>query len=248
MNYMKLALLGLLLLASGGRAADEVPQARGRLPVPADVLFVGNSFTYYNNGLQNHFLGLMRSAGIETGRQRILTLSGGRLHEHVASLPSIAAARDWDLVILQGHSREAYLAGETERFRSAAKRLDEIIREHGARTALFMTWAYAGAPEELDTIAANYTALGKELRALVVPVGYAFAAARTRSPGIQLRMADRRHPTLAGTYLAACTFYAALVGRSPEGLDYAAGLDADVARELQAAAWRAVQVYFGDDA
>ena len=247
MNYMRLALFSLLLLASSGRAAEEPPLAHGLVPEPVDVLFVCNSFTYYHNGLQNHLLGLMQSAGIETGRQRILTLSGGRLHEHVASLPAIAASRDWDLVVLHGRSREAYRAEETERFRSAAKRLDEIIHEHGARTALFMTWAYAGAPEELDTIAANYTALGEELGAVVVPVGHSFAEARTRSPGIRLRTADRRHPTLAGTYLAACTFYAVLVGRSPEGLGYAAGLDADVAEALQAAAWRAVQTYFDNE-
>jgi hypothetical protein len=53
------------------------------------------------------------------------------------------------------------------------------------------------------------------------------------------------HPSLAGTYLAACTFYAALYGKSPVGNPYAADLDADTARFLQGVAWETVRSYYG---
>lgn len=44
------------------------------------------------------------------------------------------------------------------------------------------------------------------------------------------------HPTLAGTYLAACTVYAALFGRGAEKHDGAAGLDAPTAHPLHSIA------------
>ena len=233
-----LALTGSMVAAANSR--DSAP-----LPEPANILFVGNSFSYYNNGLQNQLLELLKSAGIETGTQRLLGLSGGRLREHVASLPAIVANGDWDVVVLQGHSREALAPDQLAEFRAAAADLDAVVRAGGARTALFMTWAYRGAPEETAVIARNYSALGEQLDVQVVPVGLAFAAVTENYPDIRLRMDDERHPTLAGTYLAGCTFFAALVGRSPQGLDYDAGLGAGVADRLQSAAWTAVQGFYG---
>src|SRR5262249_25561530 len=44
-----------------------------------------------------------------------------------------------------------------------------------------------------------------------------FAKALQRRPELNLYAADRRHPTLAGTYLAACMVYASLLKKSPVG-------------------------------
>lgn len=60
-------------------------------------------------------------------------------------------------------------------------------------------------------------------------------------PDVNLYIADKRHPTLAGTYLGACTVLASVYGRSPVGNAYTAGLPADVAAHLQAVAWETVQ-------
>jgi hypothetical protein len=62
----------------------------------------------------------------------------------------------------------------------------------------------------------------------------------TRSPS-----RDKRHPSPAGTYLAACTTFAALTGRSPVGNAYHAGLDEPTAKFLQEVAWETVQDYYG---
>jgi hypothetical protein len=45
--------------------------------------------------------------------------------------------------------------------------------------------------------------------------------------------------------LAACTVYAALLGKSPVGNAYTAGLPADVAAHLQQVAWETVREYEG---
>ena len=79
----------------------------------------------------------------------------------------------------------------------------------------------------------------------MVPAGLAFAKAIAKRPDVELYVADKRHPSLAGTYLAACTVYATLYRKSPVGLAYTAGLSPDLATLLQTSAWEAVQGYFG---
>jgi hypothetical protein len=77
----------------------------------------------------------------------------------------------------------------------------------------------------------------------VVPAGLAFALSVKERPDINLYIADKRHPTLAGTYLGACVSPATLYKTNPEGNRYTAGLDPAVAIHLQSVAWRTAQGY-----
>lgn len=208
---------------------------------PAKVLFVGNSFTYYNNSLHNHYRKLVAASGHKfdkPSRARIMTISGGHLPEHAGGMARVIGADDWDVVVMQGHSLGPIGEATAEPFRKAAREYASIIRAHGAQPVFFMTWAYTGKPEMTAELDAAYSAIGAELGAEVVPVGLAFAEATDEMPELELRIADARHPALAGTYLAACTFYAALHGLSPEGLTYTAGLGESDALYLQRTAWR----------
>jgi hypothetical protein len=112
---------------------------------------------------------------------------------------------------------------------------------------LFMTWAYADAPEMTAQLAEQYTIAGNANNALVVPAGLAFAKAIARNPQVNLYNADKRHPSLAGSYLAACAIYAAVHGKSPVGNSYKGGLDAKTADFLQQAAADTVREYLGRD-
>ena len=209
--------------------------------VPDKVLFVGNSFTFYNNGIHTHYRNLVRSArpdDASKGRVRIMTMSGARLPEHRAALKSVLDSEPWDVVVLQGHSRGPIEEVTAAAFRDAARHYAGAIREHGAEPVFFMTWAYADAPGMTEKLESAYGAIAGELDARVVPVGLAFAQATRERPDINLFADDKQHPSLAGSYLAACMFYAALRGASPEGIDYDAGLDPEVARYLQRLAWQ----------
>jgi hypothetical protein len=98
----------------------------------------------------------------------------------------------------------------------------------------------------LDT---SYTIMGNFVDSLVVPVGLAFEQARRQHPDIRLIMEDRKHPTLAGTYLAACVFYAALFQQSPVELDYRPPrLEETTARALREVAWEATRSYYARQA
>ena len=92
-------------------------------------------------------------------------------------------------------------------------------------------------------LAEQYTRAGKANQAKVIPAGLAFARAIAQRPLLELYQPDKRHPTLAGSYLAACTTYAALHGKSPEGNRFTAGLAPELAAFLQTVAWQTVQAY-----
>ena len=238
-------LLALLAYVVPAALADSQRPGGDGAPA-AKVLFVGNSFTYYNNGLQSHFRKLAWSSGLltrENSRARIMTISGGQLPEHAGGFKKVMSGDDWDVVVLQGHSVGPISEDTAPAFRKAARKFSRIAKKQGTRPVFFMTWAYAGKPEMTAELDKAYTDIGKELDAQVVPVGLAFATVVAARPDIALTTNDDRHPTLAGTYLAACTFFAALYDRSPEGLDYTAGLDAGTAAYLQKVAWQTVVDY-----
>jgi hypothetical protein len=54
----------------------------------------------------------------------------------------------------------------------------------------------------------------------MAPVGDAWETALASHPAIPLFAGDGSHPAEHGSYLAACVFYAALTGNSPEGLSF----------------------------
>ena len=128
-------------------------------------------------------------------------------------------------------------------FYEHAKKNSDTARKNGARPAFFMSWAYADKPEMTEQLAAEYTNAGRIHNAQVVPAGLSFARVVKERPDINLYVADKRHPTLAGTYLGACTVLASLYGVNPEGNTYTAGLDANVAKYLQSVAWQTAQDY-----
>jgi hypothetical protein len=130
-------------------------------------------------------------------------------------------------------------------FHDYAKKQSDIVRKHGARPIFFMSWAYKDKPEMTAQLAEAYTLAANRNDALVIPAGLAFAKAIARRPELELYQPDTRHPTLAGTYLAACTTYAAVFGKSPVGNNYVAAIDRDTANFLQTVAWETVREYFG---
>ncbi|HVJ22972.1 MAG TPA: DUF4886 domain-containing protein, partial [Burkholderiales bacterium] len=132
-------------------------------------------------------------------------------------------------------------------FHEYARKHSQTVAKYGAKPMLFMTWAYQDAPEMTRELAEQYTIAGNANDALVVPAGLAFAKSVARDPKINLYNADKRHPSLAGSYLAACVIYAAVHGKNPVGNSHKGGLDPKVADFLQQVAADTVKEYFGKD-
>lgn len=243
------ARLFMLKLLAAFVLLTATPAPAGNTPVlplaqaPESVLFVGNSLTFYNNAIYTHLRRLLVAENPALRQDvflKSMTISGARLSDHRGGLEQMLNSRPWDIVVLQGHSLEAVDASMAGEFRSSAARFTTTVSEHDAEAVLFMTWARSDEPERITELARAFTVLGNDLGVAVIPVGLAFERARQQMPGLSLHDPDRIHPSLAGTYLAAAVFYAALFGKSPTTLDYTAGLDDTVARRLREIAWKTV--------
>ena len=231
---------------------------------PASAIYIGNSFFYFNNGINNHVSALLRSADADYKfRNAMVTISGAGADWHDVDSyfrPNAIGKysfddnnnvvfnkidRLFDLAIMMDCSQGPIHPQLKSVFAEFSKKHSDTVRKHGAVPVLFMSWAYADKPEMTAQLSEAYTQAGNENGALVIPVGLAFAKALQRNSELNLYITDKRHPTLAGTYLAACTVYASLFKKSPVGLKYTAGLDETTAKLLQTVAWETVQDYFG---
>ena len=261
------SLLGLIAaLAFPSVAAAQTRPTRTEIagePV-ASILWVGNSFFYYNNSMHGHFSEIAKAADSALRwRGTSVTISGSGLDWHdVASylqpdgigkysfvpgnkIVFNKPGRQFDAVIMMDCSQCPIHPQLGASFHDTVKKDAAIITRYGARPILFMSWAYKDAPEMTAQLAEQYTVAGNANDALVIPAGLAFAKAIARRPGLELYQPDKRHPTLAGTYLAACTAFAAIAKKSPVGVKYTGGLDAELATFLQTVAADTVHEYFG---
>jgi hypothetical protein len=255
-----LATAALVLSACGTTPPPAAPAAPAATGPAQAILWVGNSFFYYNNSLHGHFGQLARS-GNTTTRSTSVTISGSGMDWH--DLPSLLRpnglgrysfvgdneirfnppGRQYDTVIMMDCSQCPVHPQLVGAFNDTVKKNAALLKAQGIRPVLFMSWAYKDKPEMTQQLADAYTAAGKANGAQVIPVGLAFARAIAMKPDLELYVADKRHPSLAGTSLSAATSYAALYGKTPVGLSYTAGLPADTVRVLQTAAWETVQAY-----
>lgn len=216
------------------------------IETPREILFIGNSYTYYNGGINSHLQRLAASASppnslvVESQTTPNQTLKG---HYNDNVTQRALARRLWDVVILQGASYEPVDHSARPEFFEFAQRLDEEIKEIGAQTVFFMTWGWQFSPGMIVDLRNAYLKQGNKIGALVVPVGIAWEQVRQERPGLSLH-SDPRHSNLKGTYLAACVFYAALLGQSPVGLSYTAGIENGEARYLQQVAWETTRSFY----
>jgi hypothetical protein len=258
--FLKLTML-IAVVVSVHAAHGQTQPVRTNIDKPESIMWVGNSFFYYNNSLHGHFGRLATSGGIRA-RSSSITISGSGIDWHdMASLlrPDGVGrysfvgdneirfnkpGKQFDTTIMMDCSQCPIHPQLSAVFHDTAKKYSQLLNSQGIRPVFFMSWAYKDKPEMTALLAEQYTIAGNANDALVIPAGLAFANAIAKDATLELYQDDKRHPTLEGTYLAACTSYAALYGKSPIGLSYTAGLPAERVKLLQTAAWEATQKYF----
>jgi hypothetical protein len=203
------------------------------------VLFIGNSHLGVNN-----VPGLLAQLAAGEDRHFVFesVIHGGfTLEGHWNSGEAIEAIRrgDWDLVVLQAQSLEP--VEQTASYFHFVRLFNSEIRRVGARTVLHLGWARKdlGNPLELQPRWTQATLkIAREIGAGVVPVGLAWTHSLSSFPELILYSPDGNHATLAGSYLAACAYFAALYQKSPVGKPFPTGLEA-VRTALQSSAWSA---------
>ena len=206
--------------------ANDVAAEKSQTPRVWKVLMIGNSHTYFNN-LPKMFeqVGLADQSPRRV-RCEMIVKGGATLQEHWDAGKAVPAIRQgkWDFVILQEQSTlgVTFLVeglpriADASYYFAAAHRFDDVIRKSGAKTVVFAFWARENAPkEDRDALAYDHLKLGQDLGAIVAPVGLAWQAVRNPKARAALYHDDHSHPKPEGSYLAACTLYAACFGAVP---------------------------------
>ncbi|WP_165313579.1 DUF4886 domain-containing protein [Vibrio ziniensis] len=242
-----------LILSSQVVYADTLiaPSPTARMDGGNKVIAIyGNSYTHYNNNLNTRLRDLTRSLlpnNAEGYSYRGITISSGELGWHEPNLRFQNTLKSWDVVVLQGNSMEpiSKKSNSREYFQTSAKKMAEIAHDAGSKVVYFMTWAQKSHPEQTQALAKAYMVIAEETGGYVAPVGLAFAQSMKQYPEINLYHSDGKHPSLAGTYLAASVFFATLYNQSPIGGETPADSDMspETARKLQTVAWETVQSY-----
>ena len=153
---------------------------------------------------------------------------------HVVDANTIAKinSRSWDFVVLQEQSQRpsfppAQVAQDVYPY---ARQLDSLILLNNpcTETVFYMTWGrkygdqgncafwppvctFLGMQEELRN---SYVQMANDNAALVAPVGRAWQSSWTQDSSINLWSSDNSHPSIEGSYLAACVFYETILRKS----------------------------------
>lgn len=214
------------------------------------VLFIGNSYTYANDlpamldSVATHF-----GKDLTTGSK---TNGGFTFANHYNDPVTFTAMhqQEWDLIVLQAQSQEPsfpYSQVTSNTLPYSNLLADSAYASSTCGNVMYyMTWGRENGDPQWDSINTfdkmnerlynAYMRFADEADAMVSPVAVAWKYVRDNYPTIQLYVGDGSHPSVAGTYLIANTFYASVYQESPLGGTYTAGLDPATVTALQTAA------------
>lgn len=219
------------------------------------VLFVGNSFTFYND-LPELFKEVANGAGALTVTDSVTNGSwtlkkfADEADAYGARVAQKLAENDYDAVVLQEQSTtpidsyDSFLQGAT----ALADKINSS--QDGCGIYLYATWGfpkglgvtyqsgtYTTIPEMEAAIRSAYERVAKETGAKVSYVGEAFTYVYNNYPQINLYNDDGHHPSYAGSYLAACVHAATITGCDPRETSFIGSLEKDTAQILQKVAY-----------
>ena len=214
------------------------------------VLFIGNSYTQAND-LPTLFSELALSKGkhpfVDTKAN-----GGYTFQSHVNDPMTFSKIQEkkWNYVVLQAQSQEPSFpySQVTTATLPFAKILSDSIyaNNYCSQPLYYMTWGRQNGDPQWDSIntfykmndrlRAGYMRFMEASEASVAPVGVAWQYVRDNYPAINLYSSDGSHPSLEGSYLAACVFYASIYRETPVNATYFSSVLPSTAAILQNAA------------
>lgn len=195
-----------------------------------NVLFIGNSYTYYND-LDQVFEQLCRANGREVSAYRV-TKGGRKLIANTdprdpitQELVQALAERRYEACFIQEQS--VLPASDYDTFRQGLEQVRQMIGDRADRLYLYATWGRKAGHTVLEkygwttrtmaeALLEGYTRAAREIGATVSPVGKSFLWVTEHCPDMELYDPDKTHPSYLGTCLAALTHYHTLFGEYPD--------------------------------
>lgn len=181
---------------------------------PKSMLWVGNSYFYFNNSMHGHVGRMLAEAKVTGHRATSVTISGAGIDWHdMAShfKPESGMAkysfnarnevvfnkfdRRYDAVLMMDCSQCPIHPTLKPVFYDVVQKHIETVRSNGAIPYLFASWAYADQPQMAEQLNAEYVNAAKRFNARVVPAGLAFANSIKARPEVNLYDPDKRHPS-----------------------------------------------------
>jgi hypothetical protein len=203
-----------------------------------EVLFIGNSYTYVND-LPN----LVKEIALSFGDTLIhdsSTPGGANFNGHSSSAQTLAKInqQQWDYVVLQAQSQELSFSPfqvASDSYPYAEILVDSIFANSSCTEPLFfMTWGRKYGDQsncQFYPPVCTYLGMQQRLRESYLdmtfthntscsPVGMAWKKSIEIDSTLNLYSSDNSHPSIYGSYLAACTFYASIFKKSAVGSTY----------------------------
>lgn len=197
------------------------------------VLFIGNSYTGVNNLPQ-----MVATLATSTGDEIIYdsnTPGGTSLQSHSSNATTLnkIMVGNWDFVVLQEQSQmpsfpDSYVQNNVYPF---ATSLSNTIKQYNscAQTVFYTTWGRengdssncGGNPAVCtyegmdDLLQLRYRNMAMQNDGVLAPVAAVWRYIRANHANINLYSSDGSHPSLAGSYAAACAFYAVVLRKDP---------------------------------
>tara|TARA_B100000767_G_scaffold14139_1_gene13578 strand:- start:960 stop:1760 length:801 start_codon:yes stop_codon:yes gene_type:complete len=228
------------------------------------IMFVGNSFFYYNNSLHNYLNQLVKNdKSIELFKQRSITINGSSLSWHplesyldnknIGSF-RIDTSNDNEFIKSKDTSIDAVIFMDCslcpihpmtkDDFHKYVAEHSETIRSKGMEPMLFMSWPYKNKPLMMQELRQEFIKASNKNNILLIPAGEAFYSFTKEYPDIDLYTQDLRHPSKEGTYLAAAVVFATIFNTAVEGNQGIKDIDPEVALKIQQVADSTVQEFF----
>ncbi len=228
------------------------------------IMYIGNSFFYYNNSLHNHVSSIVKNHNLnKTLKQRSITINGSSLSWHpleayldnknIGSF-TIETANDNKYTQLRDTSIDAVIFmdcslcpihSKTKRdFHQNVAKYTKIIRSRGMEPILFMSWPYKNKPSMIKELRQEFLKAASSNNILLIPVGEAFYNFQQKYPEIDLYNDDLRHPSKEGTYLAAAVVFGSLFNLQVKGTKGVKEIDSDVTIKIQEIADLTVQSFY----
>ncbi|HEY4838329.1 MAG TPA: SGNH/GDSL hydrolase family protein [Candidatus Acidoferrales bacterium] len=224
-----LFLVFLSVFATTGSRPQTPQQTLKKLLSPElHVLFIGNSFIYFNN-MPHIVEAISESLDGPRIKTEMVAIGGARLEDLWKQGSALAAIRKqhWDFVVMNeqsalggGKVNGEKRIGDPADFFKYAEMFDTEIRRAGGKTVILMTWKDENDPDRIQADLNNaFFEFERKMAGAVIlcPVSAAWTSTVKTAPEINLYFGDGHHPSHEGSYLVACTVYAVLANHSPVG-------------------------------
>lgn len=217
---------------------------------PIRVLFVGNSYVSTNNlPLMLMHMSINSEIPYSYSTDQVVAPGGYTFMQHCGGTAmSRICEGNWDYVVLQEQSQYPSFPIEQvehECFPYAKQLVDSVYAHNPCAVPVFyMTWGREngdqqnaqyfpplGTYEGMDSLLyERYMMMKEDNDAAVSPVGRVWRYIRNNHPDIDLYSNDGSHPSVAGTYAAAATFYTIIHQADPMNISYFSDLPEEKAR------------------